>query len=385
MEKNMLRWTYVCFILLISFGTLAQTLETSWKFESGARVIASPVEKDGNVYVGNEAGIFHAIETSTGKEKWKIETNGNIQAKALIVDDNVFFESANIFYLVKSTSGKVIWKFDTEMSPLSFTYKEKTHHYKIDPFDDKRSGGTLVDGVIYVGSGNGMLYGLDAKTGEVLLSIKSEDDSPIRSSPLVSNGKLFFGDWNGVIYCYELITEKLLWKKKTYRGEKPYGTFGGVVSEFTEYNGLLFFGARNHMLNVLLAETGEKEWTYTDPDGGWMIGDPIIFKDTLYLGGSDNFSMYAFQPNVGRPLWSQNGKKNIYTKPILTEDWLLYTAGNGYDWTETGKLFLLNRMTGEEVAGFETPNGVFSSPVLVDSKVIFGCYDSNVYCVEIKE
>ncbi|MEP1096498.1 MAG: PQQ-binding-like beta-propeller repeat protein [Cyclobacteriaceae bacterium] len=384
MEKNTLRLIFGCLILSLNFGTFAQTLETSWKFETSARVLASPIEKDGMVYVGDAAGVFYAIEVSTGKAMWKIETNGNIQAKALIVNDNVFFESANIFYLVKGSNGKEVWKFDTGMEPLSFTYKEKTYDYKIDPFDDKRSAATLSEGIIYIGSGNGTLYGLDAKTGKVSLSLKSDDDSPIRSSPLVSRGKLYFGDWNGVVYCYELKTEKLLWKKKTYRGEKPYGTFGGVVSEFVAHQDLLYFGARNYMLNVLLAETGEKEWTFTDPGRGWMIGDPVIYKDTLYVGGSDNFSMYAFHPAIGQPFWSQNGEKNIYTKPILTEKWLLYTGGNGYNWRDAGRLFMLNRKTGKEIDFFETPNGIFSSPLLVEKKVIFGCYDGNVYCVDIK-
>jgi len=385
MEKNTHRWIFGCLILSLSFCSFAQTLETAWKFETSARVLASPVEKGGMVYVGDEAGVLYAIETATGKEKWKLETNGNIQAKALIVDDNVFFESANIFYLVKGTNGKEVWKYDTQMEPLSFKYKEKTYDYKIDPFDEKRSTATMSEGIIYIGSGNGTLYGLDARTGKLSLSFESDEKSPIRSSPLLSNGRLFFGDWNGMVYCYELKTKKLLWKKKTYRGEKPYGTFGGVVSEFVEYQGLLYFGARNYMLNVLEAETGEKEWTFTDPNRGWMIGDPVIYKDTLYLGGSDNLSMYAFHPTIGQPFWSQNGEKNIYTKPILTEKWLLYSAGNGYNWRDTGKLFMLNRMTGEEIDSFETPNGIFSSPVLVDNKVIFGCYDGNVYGVEIKE
>ncbi len=369
---------------LLTASTFSQTLETAWSFKTSARVLASPAEKEGTIYVGDINGSFYAIDGSSGQERWSFDTDGIIQAKALVTDQWVFFESANVFYLLKSSNGKELWRFDTEMEPLAFTYQEKTYPYKIDPFDDKRSSATLLDGVIYVGSGNGTLFGLNEKSGKVEFSVRSDDNSPIRSSPLVSNGRLFFGDWNGVVYCYDLAAGEFIWKKKTYR-QKLYETFGGVVSEFLEYDSLLFFGARNHMMNVLDVRTGEKEWTYTDANGGWMIGDPVIFKDTLYIGGSDNFSMFAFQPTMGRPLWNQNGGKNIYTKPILTEEWLLYTAGNSYNSRDTGKLFLLDRMSGELLSSIEVPYAVFSSPVLAENKVYFGCYDENVYCVEIKD
>lgn len=385
MRKHTVLSLFGCLFLIIGFDTSAQTLKPNWTFDASARVIASPVEKDGVLFVGDENGNFYAIDAASGKQLWKVTTEGNIQSKAAIVDDNVFFESANDFYLVNRKTGKQKWKFDTKMKPFSFTYEGKTYPFKIDAFDDKHSSAVYIDGVIYVGSGNGNLYGFNAKTGEVQLRFSSDALSPIRSSPLVGDGKLYFGDWEGLVYCYDLINSALLWKKKTYSWTKPYDTFGGVVSEFVQYKGLLFFGARNFMLNVLNAETGEKEWTYTDPDRGWMIGDPVIYNDTLFLGGSDNFSMFAFHPTIGQLLWKADGRKNIYTKPVLTEQWLIYTAGNGYNWTDNGKLFVLNRKTGAEIASMETPNGIFSSPLVVDDMIYFGCYDGKVYGVQIVE
>ena len=216
-------------------------------------------------------------------------------------------------------------------------------------------------------------------------SFQADNNAPIRSSPLVSNGILYFGDWEGYVYAYSLSNQALVWKKKTYRQAKPYGTFGGVVSEFLIYDDLLFFGARNFMLNVLDVATGQKVWTYTDAKKGWVIGDPVIFKDTLYIGGSDNYSMLAFDPKIGRPIWSQNGGKNIYTKPIVTAEWVIYTAGNGYNPKDTGVVFLLDRKGGEVLDKYELTNGSFSSPALVEDKIIFGCYDKNIYSLRIRK
>ncbi|WP_436514517.1 outer membrane protein assembly factor BamB family protein [Ekhidna sp. To15] len=372
-------------LFTISISATSQTLELDWKFEATDSVLASPVIHNETVYVGDQGGVFFALDIANGNEKWRIETDGNIQGKATLVDDNIFFESANIFYLADRKNGKILWMFDPEMEPFNFKYKEYEWPYKIDPYDDKRSTAFLHEGVIYVGCGNGNVYGLNADNGKVAFSYQTEDGTPVRSSPHVSNGILYFGDWEGFVYAYSLENKKLEWKKKTYRQAKPYGTFGGVVSEFLVYDSLLFFGARNFMLNVLDIATGEKVWTYTDAQKGWIIGDPVVYKDTLYIGGSDNYSMLAFDPEIGRPIWSQNGGKNIYTKPIVTEEWVIYTSGNGYNPKDSGIVFLLDRKTGQEISKYELPNGSFSSPGLSEDQLVFGCYDKHIYSLRIKK
>ncbi|SNS44739.1 Outer membrane protein assembly factor BamB, contains PQQ-like beta-propeller repeat [Ekhidna lutea] len=373
------------FVLGLTYITcsFAQALSLDWSFQTSDRILAASLIQDETIFVGNEGGDFYALDLQ-GNEKWKIETGGNIQAKATWVDGNVFFESANVFYLVNAKNGKQIWKFNTGMEPFIFKYEEREWPYKIDPFDDKRSIATYHSGIIYVGSGDGNVYGLNASNGLVVKTYPADENAPVRSSPFVKDDRLYFGDWEGMVYCYSLDSDKLIWKKKTYRGEKPYGTFGGVVSEFLAYDGLLFFGARNYMLNVLDIETGEKEWTYTDAKKGWVIGDPVIYKDTLYIGGSDNYSMLAFDPIIGRPIWSQNGGKNIYTKPIVTEEWVIYTAGNGYNPKDSGAIFLLNRKSGEEIARFDVPEGTFSSPSMFKNLVVFGCYDGKIYSLKVE-
>ncbi len=361
----------------------AQTFKESWKFNTGSNIIAGPVIHENNLYLGNEEGEFFSIDITSGEEVWKIETGGNIQSRATIIENQIFFESANIFYLVKMESGEVIWKFDPGFEPHSFTYDDREYLYKIDPWDDKRSEAFKYNDVIYVGSGNGHVYGFDQKSGEVVFQTGTINNSPVRSSPLVFEGNLYFGDWNGRVYKYNFKDFDFKWIKKTYRGDRPYPSFGGVVSKFKVHNNRLYFGARNHMLNVLLDETGEREWTYADPKGGWIITDPVIENDTLFIGGSDNYTMFAFSTRDGRLLWDQNGGKNIYTEALLMDDFLIYTAGNGYDLNDTGKVFLLNKKDGSVFDEFETPKAVFSSPVSKDKSIYFGSFDGYIYSLDI--
>ncbi|WP_370088277.1 PQQ-binding-like beta-propeller repeat protein [Ekhidna sp.] len=376
---------YIAIIFTVAlWGTIkAQELKKSWEFQATAKVLAAPLVQGEDLFIGDQNGVFFCLDLTTGNEKWRLETGGNIQAKATTVEENIFFESANVFYLVNAKSGKIIWTLEAGMKPFIFKYEDREWPYKIDPFDDKRSVATYRGGIIYVGCGDGNVYAINATSGKLVKKYAAEDNAPVRSSPLVEDGKLYFGDWEGMVYCYSLYNDSLIWKKKTYRGKKPYGTFGGVVSEFVIYKDLLFFGARNYMLNVLDLSSGEKEWTYTDARKGWIIGDPVIYKDTLYIGGSDNYSMLAFDPIIGRPIWAQEGGKNIYTKPVVTDEWVIYSAGNGYNPTDTGVVFLLKRSTGEVLDKYELPMGSFSSPALTKNQIVFGCYDGKIYSVKI--
>ncbi len=370
-------------LLSINVGGQDLSLQLHWKFNTGDKVLASPIIHNDTIFIGSQNGIFYALHLKSGEEIWKYETGGIIQTKALIIDEIVFFESANIFYALNYKSGKEVWKFNPMIKPKGFKYNGVAYHYLIDPFDFKRSSPIAHKGIIYIGASNGTVYGFNSKSGKVVFEIKSDDTSPIRSTPFVEGGTLYFGDWEGVVYCYDLVKNTMLWKKKTYRGEKPYGTFGGVVSEFLVYKDLLFFGARNQMKNVLLKETGEKEWTFTDSKGGWMWGDPVIWKDTLYVGGSDNFKLFAFNPHIGQIYWTQTRNKNICGKPYVTDQWIAYTGGNGYDTDDSGELVLVRRKDGKVLDVFGTPKAVFSAPTASANNLVFTCYDGNVYCLSI--
>lgn len=381
----MIRSTLLVLVTLFHVeSVLAQSLTKAWTVDTGGKVSANPVAEGNIVYIGSQNGIMYAINAIEGKVLWKYDTKGIIKAAASIYNDILFFESANVFYALSKSNGKLKWKFDPEMEPLNYTYEGEVHHYSIDPWDEKRSVGVVHEGVIYVGAGNGKLYGLEAKTGVLVKEFNSDGNSPIRSSPFIDTNRIYFGDWNGVVYSYDLDSNKILWKRKTYRYDRPYPSFGGITGAFVKYDDLLIFGARNHIMNVLQIETGEKEYTYIDPKGGWMQGDPVISNDTLYIGGSDNYSMYAFSPKWGRYLWQHDGGKNIYGRPALTDNYLLYTAGNGYNLKDSGVLYLIDRATGEELTKFETPNAAFSSPVIVNEHVVFGCYDGSLYCLKLE-
>jgi outer membrane protein assembly factor BamB len=66
------------------------------------------------VYVGDEEGMFHAIERVTGKGKWTFETQAEIVSCASFHEDNVIFGSHdNSLYCLK-TDGSKVWQYATQ-------------------------------------------------------------------------------------------------------------------------------------------------------------------------------------------------------------------------------------------------------------------------------
>ncbi len=368
------RTTLVIALFFCGFLASAQSPTVKWKFKTQDKVLAPPVISEQTLYIGSEDGNFYALNTKTGSEKWHFNTRDRIMGKATIHQNSVIFESGNIFYALDKETGKEIWKYD----PGSALWA-----YKIDPWDDKRSSGTVHEGIFYSGTSLGGVIGLDVKTGERKVMIPSEYGQPVRTTPSILGSKLFFGDWAGKVYAYSLEQEKLLWKKETYE-KKLYESFGGIVSEILPYKGRLYFGARNHNLQVMEDISGNMVWTYADSTGGWIVGDPVIEDNTLYIGGSDNLSMFAFNPENGALKWKFKAGQNIYTKPVIIGLYLIFTSGNGYKVKDPGNLFIVDKKNGELVSKLELPMGSFSSPATDGSNIYFGNYDGYVYAIELK-
>jgi len=357
----------------LCFISNAQITDLAWSFRASGKITASPMAHEGVIYIGNSDGNFYAINASDGSKKWSFKTKHAIKSKALATDELVFFESGNIFYALDQSTGKQLWSFDTG---------DTQYYDQIDIYDDTRSRAAFYNGAIYVGTSDGFIYGLNKRNGREVFKVNSDANSPVRSSPFIKDDKLYFGDWNGLVYCYNLSNKKLIWKKRTYTFPKPYDTFGGITSAFTVYNNKLFFGARNPIFNVLNTESGDLEWSYTSSEGGWMYSSPVYYDSTIFIGGSDNHSLFAFDPIYGSIKWKYNSSQNIMAEPLVSGSIITFTSGDVYKPNSPGAITRLDRNSGKLISKIQLPKLSISAPIMVDNKVIFGCHDGQVYAIK---
>ncbi|HEY5914539.1 MAG TPA: PQQ-binding-like beta-propeller repeat protein, partial [Verrucomicrobiae bacterium] len=85
--------------------------------------------------------------------------------------------------------------------------------------DAVKSTAAIVQGRVYIGSGDGLVYALELGTGKKLWTYKT--GGAVDSSPLALGGKVFVGSSDSVLYALEAADGKLAWKYET--GDKIIG------------------------------------------------------------------------------------------------------------------------------------------------------------------
>jgi len=141
------------------------------------------------------------------------------------------------------------------------------------------SSPAIVGGVVYVGSQDGRLYALDARTGQEKWTFKT--DGAVYSSPASAGGLVYVGSGDGRLYALDARTGQEKWTFKTD---------GEFVSSPAVAGGMVYIGSWDGRLYALDAGTGQEKWRFkTD---GKRISPPAIAGGVVYFGSSDGY-LYA--------------------------------------------------------------------------------------------
>ena len=160
-----------------------------WKYDAqGSWIISSAAVEEKVLYVGtSDSYLLLALDTKTGKEKYRVKTNGYVFGSPAIVAGTAYFGdfTGKMYALDLASMGKRWNSFSTEArnknaisvlknDTLNFTYSAKgddLSFYAVNKkiMDDFFQLGSIVsspavkDGVIYFGSADGYLYALNLK------------------------------------------------------------------------------------------------------------------------------------------------------------------------------------------------------------------------------
>ena len=139
----------------------------------GANIVWGGAADDQHVYYGMGSGGLAAIDPLTGKTVWKFtpkapsgEGTSPLGAAPTVIPGVVFEGSTNgMLYAVAAADGKELWKFDTSAT-FETVNKVPTHGGAI-----AVAGAVVVDGMVFVGSGYAV--GSGATAGNALLAFEA--------------------------------------------------------------------------------------------------------------------------------------------------------------------------------------------------------------------
>jgi outer membrane protein assembly factor BamB len=347
-------------------------------FQTGNRVLSHPIIDDGVIYFGSNDSTFYAVDLKTGEKKWSYPAGSEIKSSAAVEGSTLYFSSGNHFYAFDKNTGDEIW---SHMSGSLVPSKN------MDTWDYHHGTPVIHEGKVLFGREDGLLYCFDARDGGLEYSWLTIDSAAIRCTPAIRDQVLYFGDWNGRVYAFDLMARDTLWTYRTYQ-EQLYPTFGQLNTRFHIHDSLLVFGARNPELQAVNIKTGKKAWSYTEQNGGWISGDPLISGDTLFIGGSDCHKLFAFNVRTGELYWTYELNLNNFSRPIIIGNQILFTAGDAYAYLRSnfgkGYLYALDKKTGTIFNFARTGGNAFTDPVSSGNKLYLGSEDGQIYTVDLQ-
>jgi len=293
----------------------------------GARIVAADSEpgnwlSHGRSYDEQRFSPLTGVNDSNAAQlgldwSYEFDTKRGLEATPIVVDGMMFTTGAwSRVYALDAGTGELLWEFDPEVPPA----------WAVHACCDVVNRGVAVwMGSVFVGTLDGRLVSLNAKTGRVNWTVQTTDpDKPytITGAPRVVKGKVVIGNGGaeygvrGYVSAYDAETGAMAWRFYTVPGDpsEPFETpemeraAATWTGEWWKYGGggtVWDSMAYDPELNLLYIGVGNgSPWNQQirSPDGG----------DNLYLS-----SIVALNPDNGEYVW------HYQTTPAETWD---YTA-----------------------------------------------------------
>jgi eukaryotic-like serine/threonine-protein kinase len=206
---------------------------------------------------------------------------------------------------------------------------------------------------------------------------------PIFSSPVVSDGLVFFAGLDSTVYALDVQTGAQKWKLRTN---------GEIRSNLVLHNNQLFLAGGNGVLSCIDKNSGKRLWSVIFDNTALFLAErrydfadyyhssPVIHNDIIYLGSGSGL-MQAFKAENGELLWSFKVGEIVHSTAVVVKEKLCFGS---YD----GHLYALNLRDGSLAWKFKSvgqqyfPKGEFnSSPAASQNTVFIGSRDYNSYAI----
>jgi quinohemoprotein ethanol dehydrogenase len=293
-----------------------------------------------------------------------LETLRGLEATPLVQDGVLYTTSAwSLVYAFDARTGRLLWQYDPHVPK---------DHSKFVCCDVVNRGAALYRGRVYIGTLDGRLIALDAKTGAVVWDVQTTPkDGPyaITGAPRIAKGRVIIGNAGaeyavrGYVSAYDAETGNLAWKTYTVPGDPsmPFESEamhhaaatwsgqwwkaggGGTAWDTIVYDpetDFVFFGTGNGSpwydrlrskgdnlyiasIVALRADTGEQVWAYqTTPGDNWDYDatQPLMLATLTIEGQQRRVLMQANKNGFFYELDPATGKL-ISARPYAEMNW----------------------------------------------------------------
>ncbi|NXT75584.1 ACSF4 enzyme, partial [Zapornia atra] len=347
--------------------TAELALRVRWKSNTRKCVDASPlvvipskeeVSAPVSVYVGSHSHAMQAIDLDLGEIKWEKSLGGRIESSACVSKCGRFIVVGcydGLVYVLQSSDGEIHWTFVTQ---------------------DAVKSSAVVDtssGLVYVGSHDQHVYALDIYKKACMWKLHCEGGA-VFSSPCLSSfpHHLYVATLGGLLLAVNPVTGSKIWKNflgkplfSSPHCNETYVCVGCVDGNLYCYT-----------------HSGEKAWHFST--NGPVFSSPCISsltKQEIFFGSHDCF-IYCCNME-GNLLWKFEATSSVYGTPFVFQSSDLKNRILLAAVSTDGKVWILNAKSGTAEGTDKLPGEVFSSPVVWGTKLVVGCRNDYVYCLDL--
>ncbi len=249
---------------------------------------SSPTVAGDKIYLGDEEGVFHAIDLATGKGLWTFQTQGEIYSSAAVVDDRIIFGSYDNNLYCLNLDGTLAWKFLTQ------------GYVHCAP--------AVVEGVTFIAGCDEHLRVIDIKTGQQRAEIKLE--TYLIASPAVIGDTLYVGTYASEVVAVNWKAKSVVWRYQSGHGDFPFHSSAAVTDN------LVVVGGRDKLVHAVDRATGKMKWTFATR--AKIDSSPVIVDDRVFIGSNDG-NLYELGIQDGQERWKFNAGKPISAAPAVGE------------------------------------------------------------------
>jgi outer membrane protein assembly factor BamB len=267
------------------------------------------ISTDIALYRGNalRTGVFDfpAIRSEPGII-WQTKVSSTWLMPPILADETLYTGSGDgVLYALDARSGQEIWSTDG--------------------FGQLENSGAVAGDLIVLGGYDQRVRALDRYSGEVLWSFNTV--SFVQASPLIVEERVYVAT-DRALYALDLLSGELRW-------EAPTGNEGAYMGAPAYENGIIYTTGGKYLLAVD-STSGEELWRIQRDEPFTALA---VANRMIYVGNFDG-SFYAYDQQTGEEKWSFRAGGIFWAGPAVEQDTVY--AGND------DMVYALNTQTGEE-------------------------------------
>jgi outer membrane protein assembly factor BamB len=317
-----------------------------WSSYAGSLIEFPPSIGYGRLYFAANRGGFFAISARTGRRAWHVHV-GRCVAASPAIDRGAIFEAFLNRPPCNASGGHGA---DGEVIAFSAGYGKIRWRTRIGPSE---TSPLVSHGLVYVGDWNGDVYALAEGTGRPRWRFHA--GGAVKGGVALSGRRLYVGAYDGRLYCLDARTGKLIWSASS---QPRLGSHGRFYSTPAVAYGRVYIGSTDGKVYSFGATSGKIRWSHDT--GGYVYASPAVWNG-LVLVGSYAGSFTAFDAATGDERWRFDAGGKISGSATVV-DGVVYFA------TLERKTYALAARSGRVLWTY--PDGTYT-PVVADKKRLY--------------